>query len=360
MNRRAPQSQAPPESDFLLMSSDDIVTYLTDTAQHIKITEEDLRRPSAALVQQFYDFFIDFFHGLRRDTVEPITAAASEDLENYETLCDGRNAMAAYRKLLDLMRVCGVRDFGAQDLIRPESGRVIRIFSHVINFFKFVEQKALDVFREQSGKALSTKETIDTLVEEISELEKTVQELEEKRRAEIPLIERTQEEYNSKLEKLRGHKKEESVVREHFQVAKQEKNALIAKMKDLEEQIVMAKQEAAKLQPYVLDSPEKLQSTTASKSAQMNAQRAEVDAMERKIRALQTSADSFGVVESEIMKSIKTMEDIEQDLVRKDEVSTKAARQAEAFTRKESDVNSIRRTTAVGSLFLYPYSLSSC
>jgi len=103
--------------------------------------------------------------------VDPIVEAASEDLDYKELLTDGMKLMAPYRKLLQLMDVCGVKDFGAHDLFRPDSQRTIRIFSHVINFFKFVEQNALPVFKEQNNLANNVKARVDQLIDENAQLE---------------------------------------------------------------------------------------------------------------------------------------------------------------------------------------------
>lgn len=73
-------------------------------------------------------------------------------------------------------------------------------------------------------------------------------------------------------------------------------------------------------------------------------EKAAQDSLERKSRALQTSADSFGIVNQNVDGCIKVMEEVEQELIKEEEFSRRASRHAEIIAAKQTDVQEIERT----------------
>ncbi|OAA57054.1 kinetochore protein nuf2 [Niveomyces insectorum RCEF 264] len=99
----------------------------------------------------------------------------------------------------------------------------------------------------------------------------------------------------------------------------------------------------AKLQPYVLQSPAALQASLADLSSALAAHRAHAEALERRARALQTSADAFGVGSGEVAACSKLLEEIAGELAREEDDNAKKTRQRDALTERGADVKEVER-----------------
>lgn len=75
----------------------------------------------------------------------------------------------------------------------------------------------------------------------------------------------------------------------------------------------------------------------------LTSERAAVDSAERQVRALQTSADSFAIVEQDVTSCIKLMEDCERELIKEEECTRKASRHEEIFHQKEAECRELDR-----------------
>lgn len=107
---------------------------------------------------------------------------------------------------------------------------------------------------------------------------------------------------------------------------------------DKQYNIELIRRECNKLQPYIVDSPEKLHQTINDLNNTLANERAELDATERQVRALQTSADSFAIVEQDVNSCIKLMEDCENELAKEEESIRKSNRHEEILHQKEAEV----------------------
>jgi len=154
---------------------------------------EDLKKPSPQKIQLVFEMFADLLMGIRKETVEPVlNAAAQQVLEFPETQTDSHTLMAFYVSLSQLMLECGIEDFTFNDLAKPDSMRLTRILSYIINFTRFREERA-NVIDEHFGKAQKAKEKIEQLYFENEDLNNRLQELKMQRLKEEPMIKKADE-----------------------------------------------------------------------------------------------------------------------------------------------------------------------
>jgi kinetochore protein Nuf2 len=107
------------------------------------------------------------------------------------------------------------------------------------------------------------------------------------------------------------------------------------------------KQESAKLRPYVLQSPSALQASLTELSNTLNGDKAHIDSLDRRARALQTSSDSFAVVSTDVASCIKLLDEISTELAKEEEENAKNARQRDALTERGANVREVERTEAL-------------
>jgi kinetochore protein Nuf2 len=94
----------------------------------------------------------------------------------------------------------------------------------------------------------------------------------------------------------------------------------------------------------VLESPATLQSSLTELAENLMREKAQIDAMERRARALQTSSDTFTVVSNDVQACVKLLEDISTELQKEEEEEARAARNKDAISDKGNTVREVEQT----------------
>jgi len=316
----------------------------------ISFSVADLQKPNPIQVQMIFERLGELIMNKTRQTVDPAMRAAAEDLAGDfgESLFppDTRNLMGFFASLQRLMAECGIHDFSFNDIYKPTYERLIRIFSYIINFLRFRENQA-KVIDEYYNRAETTKARIEQLYTENQNLEVQLEEMRENRRQMEALVAektRRNEELKKRLLELRRNQEK---VATRLEEAKTKKNELAAELEEKTATKIQLKQECAKLKPYTLQSPAALQQALADLSSALNNDKAHIDALDRRARALQTSSDSFGVVTADVASCIKLLEEIAVELAKEEEDNVKNAKQRDALTERGANVREVERTEAL-------------
>ncbi|KYK59119.1 kinetochore protein nuf2 [Drechmeria coniospora] len=332
---------------FMRLPDREIVGCITDIG--INFTVADLQKPNPAHVQQIFEWFAELLLNATRETVEPAMRAAAEDVcgELADVVPpDTRNLMGFYVSLRRLLSECGITDFSFNDLYKPTYERLVKIFSYLINFVRFRESQTA-VIDEHFNKTESAKSRIETLYTHNQDNEARLKEMRRNRKAMEALVrEKTtrNEELKSRLLELRENQKR---VAMRLEDAKQRKGELTNTLERKTQDMVTLKQESAKLRPYVLQSPSALQDNLAELREILNNEKAHIDALDRRARALQTSADSFTVVCSDVASCIKILDEIAAELAKEEEEMAKNAKQRDALSERGNSAREVERAEAM-------------
>lgn len=142
-------------------------------------------------------------------------------------------------------------------------------------------------------------------------------------------------------------KKGQERVAERLERVRSEKSRLTGSLEERTERCLGARQESEKLRPYVLQSPAALQSNLTELSENLSRDRSQIDSLEKRTRALQTSTDTFGVVANDVISCTKVLEEIANELHKEDEENLKAAKRRDALSERGNNVREVERTEAV-------------
>lgn len=341
----------------------------------IPFTVTDLLKPNPQQTQMVFEWFAELFMNTTRETVEPAMAAAAEDVSgNFAEIYppDSRNLMGYFASLRKLMMQvwpiliyefaptfipneacvltifamryqCGINDFTFADLTRPTYERVAKIFSYLINFVRFRESQTAAI-DEHFSKSETMKSRIETLYSENQEMEQRLEEMKGQRGAvEGQVKEKTKrnDELKTTLRELESNQKQ---VAENFESAKAEKAKKQALLEEKAEKTLKTRNECEKLRPYVSQSAETLQSNLTELSNNLGRDRSQIGTMEKKIRALQTSIDSFNVVSNDVQGCIKALEDIASELQKEEEEDGRAMRNKDALAERRNTVKEVGQT----------------
>ena len=281
-----------------------------------------------------------------RDTIDPAMRSAAEEVcgEYMDTIpSDARNLMGFFVSLRKLLVECGITDFSFQDLYKPTHDRLVKIFSYIINFVRFRESQTA-VIDEHFNKAETTKVKIEALYIENQDMEARLDEMKRNRKAmEAFVAEKVKRNEELKKRLLQLRQSQEKVT-QRFEAVKAKKNEMAGALEEKTAATITIRQESAKLKPYVLQSPAALQASLAELSNALNADKAQIDALDRRARALQTSSDTFSVVTTDVASCTKLLEEISAELAKEEEENVRIARQRDALGERGNNVREVERT----------------
>ena len=306
----------------------------------------DLQKPNPQQIQKIFEWFADLLMNANPGTVDPAMRAAAEDVcgEYMDIMpADARNLMGFYTTLRQLLVECGITDFSFQDLYKPTHERMVKIFSYIINFVRFRESQTAAI-DEHFSKAEKTKNRIEELYMGNQEMEERLEGLKRDRKAMEAHVQeklRRNEELKMKLKALSQSSADST---RNFNDLKTKKNEVTAVLEDKTAQTITLKQESSKLKPYVLQSPAALQASLTELSNALNAEKAQIDTMDRRARALQTSMDTFSVVSTDVASCTKLLEDISVELAKEEEENVRITRQRDVLGERGNNVREVERT----------------
>ncbi len=340
-------------SDFILYSILALLTYVQPDTEiagcisdiGVPFTAADLQKPNPLQIQQIFQWFAELLMNATHDTIGPAMRAAAEDISGeYMDVfsSDVRNLMGFYASLRKLLVECGVHDFSFQDLQKPTHERLSKIFSYIINFVRFRESQT-GVIDKHFNTAETTKARIETLYMENQDMEAQLQEMKRNKKAmEVHAQDKVKRNQELK-QRLRALQASQTEVMARYEGLQRRKDELTQGLKEKEELTHAARREAEKLKPYVLQSPAALQASLQELGNKLGDEKNQIETLDRRARALQTSTDTFSVVSGDIGGCTRMLEEIQSELQREEEENMKNSKQRDALSERGNNVREVER-----------------
>ena len=312
----------------------------------INFTVEDLRKPNPQQIQKVFEWFAELLTNTTREVVAPAMRAAAEDFCGDDAdrifTADTRELMGFFITMRKLLVECGIKDFTFSDLYKPTHPRLVKIFSYIINFIRFRESQT-SVIDEHYNSSERTKNMIEQLYHSNQEKEEQLQEMQQNRKNVEQAI-KDKEKRNQELKtRLLELKKGQERVSEKLERVKGEQARLKTMLEERTVSVMNTRHEASKLRPYTEQSPAVLEQSLRELSSNLNADRAEIDRLDKRARALQTSCDSFTHLQSEIGSLTRILTDLSSELQKEEEEAHKAGKNRDALTEQTNNVREVER-----------------
>lgn len=241
---------------------------------------------------------------------------------------------------------CGIHDFSFSDLLKPTHERLVKIFSYIINFVRFRESQTATI-DEHFNKSETTKARIETLYLENQDMEQHLEEMKKSKKAMEGQVKEKAKRNEELKQRLLELKKGQERVVERLETVRGEKGRLTGVLEERTEKVLGVRQDSEKLRPYVLQSPAALQASLAELSENLSRDKTQIDQLEKRTRALQTSTDTFGVVTNDVGSCAKLLEDVSTELQKEEGENLKAAKHRDALSERGNNVREVERTEAL-------------
>lgn len=155
---------------------------------------------------------------------------------------------------------------------------------------------------------------------------------------------RDKEARNSELKtRLLELKKGQERVAEKLDRVKSEQSRLKAVLEEKNVTAMNVRKEAEKLRPYTQQSPAALEQSLRELNASLTADKSEIERLDRRNRALQTSADTFALLTADVSGLTKLLSDLQAEIAKEDEEAMRASKHRDALAERSNNVRDVER-----------------
>jgi len=260
------------------------------------ISEEQLTKPTPDHIMRVMEQLLDLFMGFSADDNAQIKFSGMDVFDHPEIHEFSVGQLAFHRSIIKLMRASGVYDFELRDISMPQHARIRKLFSAVINFAKFREEKVatFEQFVESTEALQNQKAEVDSKFEQLNA---QLTQLRAQRKQEEPIIEELHAE-NEKMEsQIRSLNQEQSSLKTKIHDMKHVRQEVTDKRDHDQFAILNLRAEISKLQSLVVRSPERVKKEISEMSSAYEADNTTLREMDDKLKTLQTKVDGLNKTE---------------------------------------------------------------
>ena len=260
------------------------------------ISEEQLTKPTSDHIMRVMEQLLNLFMGFSADDNAQMKFSGMDVFDHPEIHEFSVGQLAFHRSLIKLMRASGVYDFELKDISLPQYARIRKLFSAVINFAKFREEKVatFEQFVESTEALQNQKADVDMKFEQLTA---QLTQLRAQRKQEEPIIDELQGENENMEGQIRALNQEQSSLKTKIHDTKQIRQETSDKRDHDQFAILNLRAEISKLQSLVVRSPERVKKEIAEMSTTYEGDNEILREMDGKLQALRTKVDALNKTE---------------------------------------------------------------
>lgn len=134
---------------FPILENDELLPCLEE--MEIPLSAADLAKPTYEIVRPLFENVLTTLTGITREELNQPVFTAIDAFEFPELHDESVPCLNFFRQLGRLLSNTGVRDFNLRDVYKPETQRLRRHLSAIVNFAKFREEKLVAYAEMQVG-----------------------------------------------------------------------------------------------------------------------------------------------------------------------------------------------------------------
>ena len=257
-----------------------------------------------------------------REEIQQPVFAAIDALEFPELYDESIPALTFLRSLNKLLLASGIKDFSMRDLHKPDAQRLRRNLSAIINFAKFREEKLTAYTELQEGLESLIVER-DAIADENAALMAELNTIKEAQAAELPEVERLEKETETVFQENHSLHKQQAALSSEVRGIKQQVNVLTDEASQLRYKLSQARSTGEDLRLQIVHSPQRIKAVLEEIGNAVERERAATSDAEKRSRELAARLEVATKVERDVEKSLSLMEEAENEIKNKKEISQK-------------------------------------
>ena len=301
---------------FPLLKSSEISSCLTELG--LPLTIAQLNDPKEEEIKPVLEKLLELLKGVSREELKQMDFQGMTLLSYPDLHEESIVELGSLKELLDLCQKTGVFDVTLTDLIAPEKTRLRRVFSALINFAKFREDK-LEAFTHHTKESQELLDLRAVEEQNADELERQRNAMQAEHENIKPQIVQVQQEVEQLQTQLHALVQEQTNLREEMHTAKNISSELKVQISDKNNEIAAIQNENARLKAQIIPEPEKLKQGLKDMTNQMHTNRSELSNQTFKLKGQQTRVTQLQKLEEKLSKRVELLRSFqtEQQLVGK-------------------------------------------
>ncbi|OQR97577.1 kinetochore protein NUF2-like protein [Achlya hypogyna] len=293
---------------------------MSEIFQHLKgmnihFAEDDIRNCDPSAVRRVIEDFIFIVMGIGKDELCQPALSGLSMLEYPQLHEDSIPEIAYYRTAWRLMQAAGVYDFGWTDVHKPTLKRVRRLFSAMINFTRFKEER-MAFLSEHERKTDDELRLRQEAEDENAALRRQLEEIRAQQAAEAPALQQVMDECVVLEGEINVLNKRQAVLRHENAGLKNQSNQLRDDYASVQFAVLEAIKTTERLQSKIVSSPARFKSEISNIATQVDASKDELDVLDQRSTELDMTYDVFARADKEMNKTIELMHEAEVDTAR--------------------------------------------
>ncbi|TIA89448.1 hypothetical protein E3P99_02075 [Wallemia hederae] len=307
---------------------------------NLRITAEDINKPTPQVVQMIYAACLDFFMGLRPDALEAPKNLLLSKMPFPELFSDSVPLMMFHQHVTNLTKIAQVDFFTLQDLTRPDATRTRKILSALVNFakFKHERQATVDAIATKSDKL---KERRDKLLADNEKLRSEANKLRDQRAQDEPQTKQARLDIEQSLAELGKLKQHQTILANELEKLKAHKTELNKAIAHYQSLLHNAQQIGQASSARVVQSPDRQRKAIHDMGDELSAKRQEETQLEKRTKDLKVRLEYMDNFKSDIQACIAILQNIDSEQIKVDESYRHSADLRDQIDQRQKDHNDL-------------------
>jgi len=327
-------NQAKQAYSFPILRGSEILLFMSELK--VKLTEAELSEPDKhkESIRRVYEQLVDLCLNISREEMNQPAFSGLSVLSYPQLHEDSIPQITFLRACTKMMKICGVSDFSARDLSHPESKRVRKHLSAVINFARFRDER-LSLYSELTTKRDGLVDALVRMEEEEEKLQADLEILEGQTAEDAQKINETKQICEDQVKQLEEYNNEQAILTEQSQEMKKTSQELKEKSNNLTLMLKESRTELDRVKGQIVHSPQRVRQEMASAAKDVEQERQEGMQTERSAREMQLMVATVARTQAVFEKVSKALKDF-GDEVEKKKNSGKEVKELQKKNRRTS------------------------
>ncbi|KIY48607.1 hypothetical protein FISHEDRAFT_43077 [Fistulina hepatica ATCC 64428] len=330
-------------SELPLMRVSDVVESLAGWG--LKVEPDQLQRPTPEVVEAIFVKCLQHIMGIDLDILreQADSALGSLAVEERELHREALERQLLVYHLSRLAERAKLYNFSHKDLSHPTPKRLLRVFTALINYFKFIESFCYEKVMQLRAHSDALGAQREKTIESIASLKQRIDELKSQIAADQPRCDALQAECDAIRKQLFAMKEAQRDVFDENDRLKKEKQALVGRMQAINTELASVADAITHTQARIVPSPDRIRRAIEEMGAMAAEDKRTVAANEAKARDLQAKANALLVIEQDVRGCVEVLQGIERQVqalqtAREELAATKDALHDREVERRELEL----------------------
>ncbi|TIA73092.1 hypothetical protein E3P91_01704 [Wallemia ichthyophaga] len=303
---------------------------------NLRISADDINRPTPQVVQMIYAACLDYFMGLLPESLEAPKTLLLGRMQFPELFADSVPLMMFHQHVTNLTKIAQVDFFTLQDLTRPDAARTRKILSALVNFAKFKQERQATV-DGVAARSEALKERRGELAGENERLRSATAQLREQRAQDEPQAKQARVEMEQALSELSRLKQHQTVLASEIDKLKNHKGELNKAITHYQSLLHNAQQIGHTSTARLVQSPDRQKRAIADMGDELAAERAAEAGLEKRTKDLKIRLEYMDSFNNDIQACIAVLNVIEVEQGRVDGAYRHSAHLRDGIDQKQKD-----------------------